>query len=260
MSYIPLSAGPKRALVTGAGARLGRAMALSLGADGWAVAVHYRRSEAGAQATVRDIEAAGGRAVAVQADLSVEAETAELVAAAQAALGGPLTLLVNSASSFVDDTALSHSRAEWDLHMEANLRAPIFLAQQLAQALPEHTAGLVVNLLDTRVLKVNPKFFTYTVAKCALWVATRTLAQALAPNIRVNGIGPGPTLVNIYQTAEEFDAEKATTLTGRGSNPGEIARALQYLVHAESVTGQMIASDGGQHLMWQTPDLLHQGQ
>jgi NAD(P)-dependent dehydrogenase (short-subunit alcohol dehydrogenase family) len=235
-------------------------MALSLGADGWSVVVHYRRSEAGALATVRDIERAGGRAVALQADLANEAETMGLVAASQQALGGPITLLVNSASSFVDDTAVGHTRADWDLHMEANLRAPVLLAQQFAVALPADMAGLVVNLLDTRVLKINPKFFTYTLAKCALWVATRTLAQSLAPNIRVNGIGPGPTLVNVYQTPEEFDAEKATTLTGRGSSPEEICRALAYLIAAESVTGQMLASDGGQHLMWQTPDLMFQGQ
>lgn len=248
--------GPKRALVTGAGARLGKAMAEALGADGWAVAIHYRNSRVGAEATAQVIRDAGGRAELVQADLAIEEETATLVRAAQEALGGPLTLLVNSASTFVDDTAVEHTREDWDFHMGPNLRAPILMAQHFARALPEDEAGLVVNLIDMRVWKLNPLFFTYTLSKSALWTATQTLAQALAPRIRVNGIGPGPALGNVHQKPGEFEAEAAATLTQQGSNPREIVKALRYLIEADSVTGQMIASDGGQHLMWQTPDVM----
>ena len=253
---IRVSEGPKRALVTGAGARLGKAMAEALGEDGWSVAVHYRGSKTGAEATAATIKAAGGRAELVQADLASEEQTATLERAAQEALGGPLTLLVNSASTFEDDTAIKHTRDNWDFHMGPNFRAPVLLAQHFARALPEDDAGLIVNIIDMRVLKLNPLFFTYTLSKSALWTATRTMAQSFAPNIRVNGIGPGPTLENVHQAPGEFAAEAQATLTQKGSNPGEIVKTLRYLIEADSITGQLIASDGGQHLMWQTPDVM----
>jgi len=245
---------PGGALVTGAGMRLGRAMAEALGADGWAVAVHYRGSKAAAEEAAAAIGRAGGRAELLACDLANEAARADLVAEAARKLGRPVSLLVNSASTFADDTATDHSRADWDHHFEPNLRAPIHLAQQLARALPAGEKGLVVNLIDQRVWKLTPQFFTYTLSKAALWQATQTLAQALAPNVRVNAIGPGPTLQSIHQSAQAFAAETAATLTGEGSSPDEIVRALRYFISATSVTGQMIASDGGQHLMWQTPD------
>lgn len=245
---------PGGALVTGAGMRLGRAMAEALGADGWAVCVHYRGSKTGAEEAAAAIRKAGGRAELLACDLAAEDARSGLVAEAARKLGRPVTLLVNSASTFADDTAADHSRADWDHHFEPNLRAPVHLAQQLAQALPAGEKGLVVNLIDQRVWKLTPQFFTYTLSKAALWQATQTLAQALAPNVRVNAIAPGPTLRSIHQSAEAFAAETAATLTGEGSNPEEIVRALRYFLSASSVTGQMIASDGGQHLMWQTPD------
>ena len=246
---------PGIALVTGAGARLGRAMALALGEDGWKVAVHYRSSGAGAEETCEAIRKAGGTAAPVPADLADETSRSDLVARAAEALGGSVSLLINSASSFDDDTLATHTREDWDRHMEPNLRAPVHLIQQLAAALPAGVPGAVVNLIDNRVWKLNPLFFTYTLSKAALWQATQTMAQALAPQIRVNAIGPGPTLPSTHQTDAEFAAEKASTLTGEGSPPEEIVRAMRYLVAASSVTGQMIAADGGQHLMWQTPDV-----
>ena len=190
----------------------------------------------------------------MQADLAIEAETAGLVAAAGAAFGQPVSLLVNSASVFDDDSAANHTRDGWDKHMETNLRAPVHLAQKLANGLPDAERGLVINLVDQRVWKLTPEFFTYTLSKAALWQATQTLAQALAPNVRVNAIGPGPTLRSVHQSEDAFAAEQQATLTQRGSSPNEIVKALRYLIGASSVTGQMIASDGGQHLMWQTPD------
>lgn len=241
---------PGRALVTGAGARLGKAMAEALGADGWSVGVHYRSSREGAEATAAAIVASGGDAMLLQADLSRSDETETLLARATEALGGPITLLVNSASTFVNDTAIGHSRADWDFHMEPNLRAPVHLAQTFAQTLPESEAGLIVNIVDARVWNLTPHYFTYTLSKAGLWAATQTLARALAPNIRVNAIGPGPTLQNVYQDEAGFEADKAATLTGEGSSPAEIVNALRYLVSASSVTGQMIAADGGEHLKW----------
>tara|TARA_R110001606_G_scaffold363507_1_gene517713 strand:+ start:864 stop:1616 length:753 start_codon:yes stop_codon:yes gene_type:complete len=245
---------PGTALVTGAGARVGKAMAEALGQDGWAVAVHYRSSKDGARETHDAIKAAGGRATLVQADLADETQVASLVGQAGAELCQPVSLLVNSASVFTDDSAASHTRADWDAHMDTNLRAPVHLAQQMAAGLAPGEKGLVVNLIDQRVWKLTPQFFTYTLSKAALWQATQTLAQALAPHVRVNGIGPGPTLKSVHQSEAEFEAEKQATLTQEGSSPDEIVRALRYLISATSVTGQMIAADGGQHLMWQTPD------
>ncbi|KDA03992.1 SDR family oxidoreductase [Hyphomonas oceanitis] len=245
---------PGAALVTGAGARVGKAMAEALGQDGWAVAIHYRSSKDGARETHEAIKAAGGRASLVQADLADEGQVSDLVARAGAELGQPVSLLVNSASVFTDDSAAGHTRADWDGHMEANLRAPVHLAQKMAAGLAPGEKGLVVNLIDQRVWKLTPQFFTYTLSKAALWQATQTLAQALAPHVRVNGIGPGPTLKSVHQSEAAFEAEKQATLTEEGSNPDEIVRALRYLISATSVTGQMIAADGGQHLMWQTPD------
>lgn len=245
----------KHALITGAGARLGRAMAEAVAADGWDVAIHYASSRTGAEETASAVRSVGATAALVQADLRSESETSGLVDAASRALGGPITLLVNSASTFFDDTAEAHDRNSWDLHMDVNLRAPVHLAQTFANALPADLQGLIINLIDQRVLKLNPQFFTYTLSKTALWTATRTLAQSLAPNIRVNGIGPGPTLRSIHQSQEEFDKEAAATLTQKGSSPDEIVRALRYLIEATSVTGQMIAADGGQHLLWKTADL-----
>ncbi len=245
---------PGAALVTGAGARVGKAMAEALGQDGWAVAIHYRSSKDGARETHDAIKAAGGRATLVQADLADESQVADLVERAGAELGQPVSLLVNSASVFTDDSAAHHTRADWNAHMDTNLRAPVHLAQQMAAGLAPGVKGLVVNLIDQRVWKLNPQFFTYTLSKAALWQATQTLAQALAPNVRVNGIGPGPTLKSVHQSEADFKAETQATLTQEGSSPDEIVRALRYLISATSVTGQMIASDGGQHLMWQTPD------
>lgn len=244
----------RRALITGAGKRIGRALAEALGEDGWAVAVHYRSSAKGAEDTAAAIEAAGGTAVTVQGDLTEEKDLRALIPAASARLGGPLTLLVNSASTFEADTARDHDRQTWDLHFDANLRAPVALAQAFANALPDSENGLVLNIIDQRVWKLNPQFFTYTLSKATLLTATQTLAQALAPNIRVNGIGPGPTLKSVHQSEAEFEAERRATLTGDGARPEEIVRAMRYLIAADSVTGQMIAPDGGQHLMWQTPD------
>lgn len=241
-------------LITGAGKRVGRAIALSLASEGWTVAAHYASSREDADSLVAEIIAGGGKAAAVGANLAREEETAALVPAAVRALG-PLTALINNASSFEDDRVESMTRASWDLHMEINLRAPVALAQAFAAQLPKGATGAIVNMIDQRVLRPNPKFFTYAISKAALFAATRTLAQGLAPAIRVNAIGPGPTLRNARQSQADFDRQVKATLLERGSPPDEICEAVRYLLAARSVTGQMIAVDGGQHLAWETPDV-----
>ncbi|WP_207459856.1 SDR family oxidoreductase [Azospirillum sp. SYSU D00513] len=241
----------KAALVTGAAKRIGRAIALDLAAAGWDVAVHYNRSAGEARALAAEIESAGGRALPVRADLSVEAEVQALVPAT--APLGPLTLLVNNASVFELDEAATATRESWDLHMETNLRAPFVLSQAFAAQLPDEQRGLIVNIIDQRVWNLTPHFLSYTLSKAGLWTLTRTLAMALAPRIRVNGIGPGPTLRSDRQSEEQFAAQREATPLGRGAQPEEIAAALRYLIDAPAVTGQMLALDGGEHLGWAQP-------
>ncbi|MFN4041561.1 MAG: SDR family oxidoreductase [Brevundimonas sp.] len=241
------------ALVTGAGKRIGRAIALTLAKAGYDIAVHYRGSEDAARAVADEVRALGRRSEIVRADLSVEAEVRDLVPQAAKALGRPLTLLVNNASVFEDDRVGTLSRDSWDLHLETNLRAPIVLAEAFAAQAPDRSA--VVNLLDQRVLKPDPRFFSYSLSRAGLWWATQTLAQALAPGIRVNGVGPGPTLPSIHQTEAEFAAEAAATPLARPGSPEAVAQAVLWLARADLVTGQMIAVDGGQHLAWKTPDI-----
>ena len=243
---------PRVALVTGAGKRIGRAIALDLAAHGFAVAVHYNGSAEAAHGVVAEIAAQGGTAVALQADLGDEAAVERLIPAAVEALG-PVGVLVNNASSFDYDSIASATRAGWDRHMEANLRAPFVLIQQFALQLPATAEGAVVNLLDQRVWNLTPHFVTYTLSKAALWTLTQTLALALAPRIRVNGIGPGPTLPSTHQTEAQFAQQCAAMPLGRGTSPDEIVAAVRFLLQARAMTGQMVALDGGQHLGWAQP-------
>ena len=235
-------------LITGAGARVGRYMAKGLAADGWAVVIHYNRSQSGAEKLAADITEQGGSAAIVQGNLFVPQDLDTLVKRAAEALEQPLTALINNASTFTDDRASDFTRASYDCHMDINLRAPLLLSQQLAAQLPESEHGSIINMIDQRVLSADPTFFTYAMSKSALHWATKTLAQSLAPRIRVNAIGPGPTLKNHSQTDEEFAQEAASTLLGTGSPPESLLEAVRYLLSASSVTGQMIAVDGGQHL------------
>jgi NAD(P)-dependent dehydrogenase (short-subunit alcohol dehydrogenase family) len=241
-------------LVTGAAKRLGRAIALHLGDAGWAVAVHYNTSQADAEETVAALHEKGMHAAAINADLTMEDDTERLVARAREAVG-PLTALVNNASVFENDTITTMTRASWDKHIEANLRAPLVLSRNFAEQLPEDQEGAIVNLLDQRLLKPTPQFLSYGVSRAGLYWLTVTLAQALAPRIRVNGVAPGPTLRNERQSEAHFKRQQESTVLGRGADPEDVAQAVRYLINARAVTGQMIAVDGGQHLIWKTPDV-----
>jgi NAD(P)-dependent dehydrogenase (short-subunit alcohol dehydrogenase family) len=249
----PSTAMPRAALVTGAARRIGRAIALALAEDGWAVGLHYRDSAAAAEELAKHIADRGGRAVTLAADLAVEADTSDLVPRAVAALG-PLGCLVNNASVFENDDALEATRASWDQHLDVNLRAPFVLMQAFARQLPGDREGAVINLLDQRVWNLTPYFVSYTLSKAGLWTLTQTMALALAPRIRVNGIGPGPALPSLRQTAEQFRRQGEKTPLGRGTSPEEIAGAARFILASPALTGQMIALDGGQHLHWAPPD------
>jgi NAD(P)-dependent dehydrogenase (short-subunit alcohol dehydrogenase family) len=249
-----MSADAKTVLVTGAAKRLGRAIALDLARDGWNVAIHYNTSEKDAHDAAGQMRQTGRQVAIVKADLAREDETAAVVDRAAKELG-PITALVNSASLFENDDWQSASRLSWDRHMETNLRAPFVLSQAFARQLPDGAGGAIVNLLDQRLFRPAPDFLSYGVSRAGLHWLTTVLAQAFAPRIRVNAVAPGPTLKAAGQSPGHFVRERKSTILGRGSDPQDISDAVRYLLGAEAVTGQTLAVDGGQHLIWKNPDI-----
>lgn len=240
-------------LVTGGAKRVGRAIVEDLAAHGFAVAIHANDSSTEASELADEIKANGGRAIAVQADLTDEAATRGLIEKIEEALG-TVTLLVNNASIFKDDRAEHGDWPDWDEHFAVHVKAPAILTSQMAKRLPADGEGLVVNLIDQRVWALTPLNFSYTLSKSALWTATQTMAQAFAPRVRVNGIGPGPTLANDRQDKAAFRRQAEAVLLKRSPGLSEFGATIRWLVEARSVTGQMICLDGGQHLAWETPD------
>lgn len=243
---------PGAALVTGGARRIGGAIARHLADRGWSVAVHYNASGDDAESLVGDIVSAGGNAVALRANLADDSDPADLIGRATEALG-PVTCLVNNASVFEFDRPETVTPESWDRHMAANLRAPFFLIQAFAAALPAGRSGNVINMLDERVWNLTPYFTSYTVSKSGLWTLTRTLAMAYAPRIRVNGIGPGPTLPSPRQSEEQFRRQWEIMPLSRPIGLEEIARAVAFILQTPAMTGQMIALDSGQHLGWAQP-------
>ncbi len=240
------------ALITGAARRIGRAIALALAQSGYGVALHANHSRKEAEAFAGDIVGRGGRASVVLADLADDTAVRKLVPAATAF--GPLTLLVNNASEFSEDEIATLDAAHFARTMAVNLGAPLLLAQAFAAQAPRGADTSIINILDQRVLKPTPRFLSYTLSKSALHTATMTLAQALAPAVRVNGVAPGPTLPSPRQSAELFEAQARALPLQCGPTPDDVAAAVVYLAGAKSVTGAVIAVDGGQHLSWRTPD------
>jgi NAD(P)-dependent dehydrogenase (short-subunit alcohol dehydrogenase family) len=244
----------KNVLVTGAAKRLGRAIALDLAAAGWNVAIHYHGSADDAESAATEARAAGVKVATLKADLSQEDQTTTLVGRAAAAIG-PLTALINSASLFENDDWQSASRQSWDDHIETNLRAPLVLSQAFGKQLPDGEYGNIINIVDQRVLKPTPQFLSYSLSKAGLAWLTTTLAQGMGPRIRVNAVGPGPTIRNARQSEDDFSRQRDATILKRGAEPADICAAIRYLLDAPAVTGQMLAVDGGQHLIWQTADV-----
>lgn len=244
----------RTALITGGARRIGAAITSDLAAKGFSTAIHCNGSRDEAEALAARIRDEGGLAVVLQADLT-DMNAAEGLLERATQLVGPIGLLVNSASVFEDDSVADFTWEVWNRHFDLHVKAPIMLARRFAEALPESLSGLVINIVDQRVLRPNPRFFSYALSKSALWDATRTMAQALAPRIRVNAIGPGPALPNVRQSDADFERQVAGLILGRGPELGEFGATVRYLFETLSVTGQMIAIDGGQHLAWQTPDV-----
>jgi NAD(P)-dependent dehydrogenase (short-subunit alcohol dehydrogenase family) len=257
--------GRPRALVTGAARRLGRVMALDLAATGWDVAIHYHGSAQFAEATAAEARALGANAATLSADLLIEEQIGGLIAGAAEALGGPISLLINNASVFENDLISTATRESWDRAIESNLRAPVRLTQDFAAQAPKAATvangepvarACVINMIDQRVWKPTPFFMSYSLAKSALYAFTRTAAQALAPHVRVNAIGPGPTLLAERQSPRHFARQRRACILGRGSDPEDIIAAMRFILTCKAFTGQMLAIDGGQHLIWQTPDIV----
>ena len=242
-------------LVTGGARRIGAAIALDLAADGFDVAIHCNGSREEAAEVAARVAALGGRTAVVAADLTDFTNSGRIVDEAAEALGAPVRLLVNNASLFEDDSLDDFGWEGWERHFSIHLKAPVELARRMAAALPAHEDGLVVNVIDQRVWRLRPQFFSYTLSKSALWTATQTMAQALAPRVRVNAIGPGPTLRNTRQSEDDFSRQVEAVPLQCGPELGEFGSTIRYLWTARSVTGQMIALDGGQHLAWETPDV-----
>lgn len=245
----------KVALITGAGRRIGRSIALDLARNGWHVAVHFNTSQEAALDTASQITRAGGTAITVCGDLRDVDAIGDIVANANSALG-PVSCLVNNASLFEADRLDTLTPQSWNDHFDINLRAPVFLSQHMVAQLPPAASGNIVHIIDQRVLRQTPEFFSYTAAKSALWAATRTMAQALAPRVRVNAIGPGPTLPSSRQTQDDFEQQSLSLPLARSTAPDEICDAIRFILASPSMTGQMLALDGGQHLAWQTPDAM----
>ncbi|MDP1729731.1 MAG: SDR family oxidoreductase [Devosia sp.] len=245
----PLSRQPNAgvALVTGAAGRIGASIARGLAARGYRTVIHFRSSETQAKATAADIARAGGTVALVQADLSRRSERSSLIKQASEPFG-PLSVLVNNASLFEPDSVFDVDEALWDQHFRVHAEAPVFLARDFAAQLPEGAEGNIVNIIDERVLHLSPANLSYTLSKAVLWTATRTLAQSLAPRIRVNAIGPGPTLPAAAQTQESFETAQARLPLKRGATPEDIADGVLFILGAHSMTGQLLALDGGEHL------------
>lgn len=243
------------ALVTGGGKRIGAAIVRHLAGAGYAVVIHYHRGQADAESLAAELEDCGCRAATIGGDLAA-LDTLPALMAGAARPFGPPDLLVNNASAFLDDRIGTLEPTRFATNLAVNLQAPCLLARAFAEGLPAGEPGAIINLIDQRVFRPNPQFFSYTLAKAALLTATQTLAQALAPRIRVNGVGPGPTIPNIHDGVEGFAQEAAGTLLGEAVTPEAIAEAVLYLARARFVTGQMIAVDSGQHLGWRTPDIV----
>lgn len=246
---------PRTALITGAARRIGRAISLDLAAHGWDIAIHYLSAHEEAIELKKEIEALGKRAILLKGDLC-SAEDAHALPGRCAADLAPPTCLINNGSIFQYDDIASLTLEQWDRHIDVNLRAPILLSQAFATTLPQNESGNIINVIDQRVWKLTPQYFSYTIAKSALWTATKTLAQSLAPRIRVNAIGPGPVLQSVHQNEEQFAKQRRNTLLEKGASTEDLTRAVRFILDSPALTGQMIALDSGQHLAWQTPDII----
>ena len=249
----------KLALITGGAKRIGKGIALSLAENGFDVVIHYSESRKEAEELVSKLKSFGIAAFCIKANLLKDNEISSLIEETTQTIGKPINLLVNNASIFENDSLLSLTLESWDRHFFTNLKAPVFLSKEFSKQVPDHfkdenneiiASSNIINIIDQKVLNLNPRFFSYTLAKSSLLNFTKIAAQELGPKIRVNAIGPGPILKASHQSEEQFQNQRKSTLLKRGSDVQEISRAILYIVSSPGLTGQLITLDGGEHLKW----------
>lgn len=237
-------------LITGAAKRLGRAIAIDLAEAGWPVVIHYNGSEDAALEVQETIESTGGKAAIVQADLTNPSDVDDLLARAETLLG-PIGVLINNASVFEWDDSATATADNLALHIDVHLKSPLTLSQQFAKRLPDGAGGVIVNIIDSRVLNPKPRHLTYTLSKSGLWTMTQVMAEELAPRIRVNAIGPGPILPPAGQTEAQFRERCERLPLQRPPSLLEACQTVQFLIAQRAITGQLIALDGGDHFIGQ---------
>ena len=237
------------ALVTGASQRIGRVICENIAKKGWNVVIHYNKSKKKAHELKKKIISYNVNACCIKADLSKETELKKIFINTKKEMGN-INCLINNASTFELDSIENIKKKNWDYHLNTNVWAPVFLIQQFVKNLPKNINGNIINILDQRVTNLTPFFTTYTLTKSVLWTLTQTLALSLAPKIKVNAIGPGPTFPSKRQTNKQFKNQYTKVPLKKAVNPKEIAEAILFVLKSSSLTGQLINIDSGQHLGW----------
>ncbi|MAR78683.1 MAG: short chain dehydrogenase [Rhodospirillaceae bacterium] len=240
-------------LITGGAKRIGKGITLDFAKNDWTVAIHYNHSEEEASALAKKINNNGGKASIFQADLSI-GKNSEMLFEKVLNDFGKVDCLINNASIFERDEVRNVTLESWDNHLNSNLRAPVLLTKYFEEQLPQGSEGNIINIIDQRVWNLTPHFISYTLSKTGLWNFTQTSALALAPRIRVNAIGPGPILPSSRQSKDDFDKQIMSTPIGKAPTINEICKAIEFILTANGMTGQMIALDGGAHLTWKDQD------
>ena len=244
----------RKVIITGAATRIGAAIAKKLSGPNIEIVIHYNKSKSKAEKLKIDLEKKGSKIYLVKADLSKENDIKRMLKFSKSKLKY-FDCLINNASLFENDKLENFTIKSWDSHLKTNLIAPALLSQGFAKNIKGKNNN-IINIIDQRVFKLTPHFFSYTLSKSGLYTLTKTSAMSLAPHIRVNGIAPGPTIKNKRQSKKHFKKQYISTLLKRQTDVQEICNAIDFLIKNMSITGQVLAIDSGQNLNWQTPDVI----
>jgi NAD(P)-dependent dehydrogenase (short-subunit alcohol dehydrogenase family) len=245
----------QKIIITGGATRIGAAIAEDLANGKNQITIHYNKSKKKAKRLRNILERKGSKIFLIKADLNKISELNKIINFANVKMKG-VNCLINNASLFENDNVKNFSIKRWNKHLNINLRAPVILIKQFSKLVPKNVGANIINIIDQRVFKLTPFFLSYTLSKVGLYTLTKTSAMSLAPNIRVNGIAPGPTIKNRRQSIKHFKKQYLSTLLKKRVNTKEICSAIKFLIINKSITGQVIAIDSGQNLNWKTPDII----